>query len=180
MKKLLGMMALTLAIMLPYVTKADTIKINPLNCTNFDAEGYSTCLVTYDIDSENGVGSLDVTLTEKGGATISSIDAVEGSSWTFTKSQKEHVWTVNLTGPDVSGVGDLFQFTYKNSGDKDCGVEVVLGNVSVSTPNTTNPDKPTDNKDTGSAVPFIALGTISVIAVAAYLATKNKTKMYKI
>ncbi len=180
MKKLLGMMALTLAVMFPYVTKADTVKINPLNCTEQDAEGYITCLVTYDIDSENGVGAIDVTLTEKGGATVTSIDTVEGSSWTFTKSQNGHVWTVNLTGPEVNGVGDLFQFTYKGSGEKDCGIEFRSGDTTISTPDITNPDKPTDNKDTGSAVPFIALGTISVIAVAAYLATKNKTKMYKI
>ena len=68
-------------------------------------------------------------------------------------------------------------FKYQNSGLEDCKVTIGIGNDNK---DVETEDTPTENVQTGSSLPYIALGTIALIAVGAYLKTKNKAKMYKI
>ena len=65
-------------------------------------------------------------------------------------------------------------------------VEVSIAGQNINTPTTStttvtkDTDTPTSNKDTGVSFPYIALGTIVLVAGGAYIATRNKSKMYKI
>lgn len=176
MKKLLGFMVMTLVALLPFTVNAAT-KLN-YNCGSQDANGNITCTISYVIDASEE--SLTVNLTEFGGADITSIVPANGSDWTISSSNELNgVWTIILTSPGVTGEGNLFTFTYHASGQDDCHITLALGNDQQNlTPVT--PDEPTDNKQTGATLPYIALGAVAVIATGAYLATRNKAKMYKI
>ncbi len=184
MKKILSLVGLFLICILPIAVNAETLEIprEKMRCSGEDANGYITCTIVYVITGDEGYDNLTVTLTEKGGATVTNISNAANSDWTVVDQSEDpstNVWTVKLTSPGVTGEGDLFKLTYKASGTKDCEIEVGIGDRHVSiTPD--EPDKPEENKDTGAALPFIALGSIALVAVGAYLATKNKTKMYKI
>ena len=130
-------------------------------------------------------GSTDIELTEKGGADITDIVAAADSEWEVSSKTEapEKTWTVLLApadAPSVSGEGDLFSFTYTVSGTSDCGITIKLGDVTVNTPVPSTPDQPTQNKPTGTTLPYIALGALVIIATSAYFATRNKSKMYKI
>ncbi len=179
MKKLFGLMVMSLIAFLPLSAKAAT-GIVP-NCSNQDENGNITCTVAYTITGTEAVDNLTVTLTERGGAEISSIFSASESEWTV-QSQNENsgVWTVQLTSFGVVGEGDLFSFTYKASGSTECEIGVALNNETATIKPATIPDQAADNKQTGATLPYIALGVIAVVAVGAYLATRNKAKMYKI
>ena len=179
MKKVLSLLSvMVMAILLvPMVPKAAT-GIVP-NCGNKDAQGNVTCTIVYNITSSSGLSNLTVTLTEEGGADITSIVDADDSEWSVGSKTEATagVWTVNLVSPGVSGEGNLFKFTYKASGSTDCKIRVALNNETATiTPN----DTPTDNKQTGATLPYIALGAVVILATGAYLATRNKAKMYKI
>ena len=182
MKKMFGFLMLSLVALLPLSTKAAT-SIVP-NCGQQDANGVITCTVAYNITDEEGVDSLTLTLTEQGGAEIVDVVDATGSEWNVSsKNEENNVWTVILASIGVTGEGNLFTFSYRPSGEEDCGVNIALNGQSVpitptETPST--PDTPTDNKQTGATLPYIALGAIVVLATGAYLATRNKAKMYKI
>ena len=185
MKKLFGFMVMSLVAVMPFTVKAATgIAVNSSQDCKKDDAGNITCTVHYNItDSEE---NLTVTLTEQGGATVTAINQATGSDWSLvgTPNEVNDVWTVVLASPGTSGEGDLFTFTYKASGTDDCRVVVALGETQVpvtpETPTPSKPDEPTDNKQTGATLPYIALGAVVVIATGAYLATRNKAKMYKI
>lgn len=207
MKKILSFMVMALVLLLPLTTKAD-VKIVKSSCTKQDANMEKTCTVKAEIDDEL-TNSLQVQVTEEGGAEISSIDSVSTSDWRVTnKSESGTVWTVDLglTGPGQTGEVELFTITYKVSGTKDCKIRIKLNNVETTIEPEPEKDVPkgkcTYNKSenkyyidgvevtesqykeqcpkTGSTLPYIALGAMVVLAAAAYVATKNKTKMYKI
>ena len=185
MKKFLCFMVVGICSILPYVVNADT-GVNVTCDSDFDANGRKTCTVGYVIDQSTPQSSLSVTLTEHGGATIQDVRFVSDPNSDFSMGNPEEsngVWTISFTAPNtVSGEASLLQFTYQNSGMEDCKVRVSIGNDSKDTtpPADTTPDTPTENVQTGSTLPFIALGAIAIIAVGAYVVTKNKTKMYKI
>lgn len=175
MKKILSIIAMALIMVLPYSVNADT-KID-YSCGSKNAEGIRTCTIGYEITEVES--NLTVTLTEGGGATITDISAKAGEDWTIAdKREVNGVWTVDLTAAGVTGEGDLFVFSYQDSGTADCKVTIALGDKKVEI--TENEDKPTDNKDTGIEMPYVAVGAITLIAVGTYLVTKNKAKMYKI
>ncbi len=183
MKKMFGFLMLSLVALLPLSTKAAT-SIVP-NCGQQDANGVITCTVAYNITDEEGVDSLTLTLTEKGGAEVVDVVDATGSEWNVSsKNEDNGVWTVILASIGVTGEGNLFTFSYRPSGEADCGVNIALNGQNVpitpTTPETSDPDTPTDNKQTGATLPYIALGTIAVLATGVYLATRNKAKMYKI
>ncbi len=185
MKKIFGLMMLSLVALLPLSTRA-AVKITP-NCGQADASGVITCTVAYNITDEEGVESISLTLTEKGGAEVVDVVDATGSEWSVSsKNEDNNVWTVILASIGVTGEGNLFTFSYRPSGTEDCEVAITLDGQQVPvTPPTTpetpsDPDTPTDNKQTGATLPYIALGAIAVIATGAYLATRNKAKMYKI
>ena len=184
MKKILGLMLLTLVVFLPMNAKA-AVSIKP-NCGQQDANGVITCTVTYTITEETGLESMNVTLTEKGGAEVVDVVDATGSEWNVSsKNEDNGVWTIILASVGVTGEGDLFTFSYRPSGEEDCEVQIGYNGQNVPvTPPTETPetpsDTPTDNKQTGATLPYVALGVIAVVATGAYLATRNKSKMYRI
>jgi len=174
-KKVFSFLVMSLIALLPFNVDAAT-KISP-NCGDKDADGNVTCTIGYNI-TDDIVDTLTVTLTEEAGAEVISVDNASSSDWTVSSpSESGNVWTVILASPGVSGEGDLFTFKYTPSGQTDCKVRVALGEQVVEV---IPDDTTTENKDTGATLPFIALSFVAVIAVGAYLATKNKAKMYKI
>ena len=181
MKKFLSFMVMSLFAVLPFsVNAASEITYN---CGDFDAEGVRTCTVGYLIDASTPQDSVTVQLTEHGGAEIISVDGVSNSEFSIsTQNAVDNVWSIVLVSPDaVSGEYSLLSFKYRQSGTAECKVTVGIGNDNkdVET-NDTPTDTPTDNVQTGSTLPYIALGAIALIAVGAYVTTKNKSKMYKI
>lgn len=176
MKKVLSLMIISLVAILPFVVKADT-EIG-YSCGEADANGIISCTMNYKITGDL-VEQMTVTLTEQGGAEIQEVTAAIDSQWMLTPaSESNGVWTVILASPGVADEGDLFAFSYKVSGEKDCKILVSLNGVEKAT--IAPADEPTENKDTGSTLPYIALGSIALIAAGAYVATRNKSKVYKI
>ena len=178
MKRFLSLALVSLLFVLPMGVKADT-KILP-SCSTTDSEGVKTCIISGKFDSPQE--SIQVTLTEEGGADITSIANAENSEYlvgTTTESGSSHTFTVThdstTLGPAGNGEYSLFSFSYKVSGEDNCKVVINVDDIKAETPTPTS----TSNKQTGSSVPYIALGTMVVLAGGAYLLTKNKTKMFK-
>ena len=182
MKKFIAFMVMAVMFMLPLSVHAATAI--SYKCGDKDSNDNITCTVTYKIDESED--NLTVTLTEFGGAEVTSVAGASGSDWTISSSNEVNgVWTVILASPGSSGDGDLFTFTYHASGEADCKIQLALGetktDITPETPTTpTTPDKPEENKQTGATLPYIALGAVVLIATGAYLATRNKAKMYRL
>lgn len=176
MKRFLSLFAVGIMAVLPMVVKAaDDVELS-YNCTDFDSNGIRTCTVS----SKFGVAtdSAVVTLTEHGGADVTEITA--SSDWTIVSRPEVngvHTITLSYNEPSAAGEYTLFTFKYKESGTDDCEIVLGLGNNNVTIP---TPNTPTENKQTGSTVPYIALGTMAILAAGAYMVTKNKTKMFNI
>ena len=168
MKKYLSLLVMGLLVVLPFSVKAETTF--DVTCGNVDSNGYKTCTVTAATEETE----LTVKLTEEGGADITDI---QDRDWSVSsRNESDNVWTVVLSGMD-GGEINLFNFTYKVSGQANCKVVLSSGTKSVPT---VDEDKPTPQKQTGSSLPYIALGTIALLAGGAYVATKNKAKMYRL
>ena len=173
MKKYLSFLVMGLIAVLPFGVKA-AAKIG-VSCEAVDSNGYKTCVLAAEITNED---SLVVTLTEKGGANITNVKSVN-DDWTITdQDEVDGVWTIKLTGLGSEGEVDLFSFTYLVSGEKDCEIVASFGSQKVSTES--NTDTTTPQKQTGSSLPYVALGAMALIAGGAYVATKNKAKMYRL
>ena len=175
MKKVLGFLIMAVVAMLPFAVDAATSIGH--SCAK-DENGIYNCTITYNMTTAET--DVVVTLTEIGGAEVISIDSTMDSDWTVSKSKSNNVWTVNLSSPGVSGEGNLFSFSYKPSGTEECAVHISLGDKKIELIPEVPEDTPTENKDTGSTLPYIALATIALAAAGAYVATKNKSKVYKI
>lgn len=172
MKKIWGL--LVVGLLVPMGVSALKVE-DPVKCTAVDTDGYKTC--TLNIDTEDtSYEEFEATITANGGAEIVSINGVS-DEWTVTSSSSNGVYTVKATSIGVKGEYSLFSVKYKVSGEENCNITITLNNNTVSTPKT---DTPTESKQTGSTIPYIALGTMLVLASGAYLLTKNKAKMFNI
>lgn len=172
MKRFISLVVMSLVALLPFGVDAAT-NIAP-SCSAADENGVITCTISYKITDQAGVDNLSVTLTENGGAEIVSINDAEKSDWSVSSKDKvDGVWTILLVSPGVDGEGSLFTFQYQASGKDDCKVVLSLNNETVNI----TPEK---NPETGATLPYIALGIIALGATGAYIATKNKGKMYRI
>ena len=176
MKRYLGIMVMALVILMPRVDA----KITDLSykCGDKDTDGNITCTVSGKFDTSTD--TLKVTLTEQGGAkVIQSSIASADVDWSIDQSSlptsTNGVWTINLTSIGVSGEATLFKFSYTPSGTENC--RVLIGADDLTKPVT--PVTPSNPK-TGSSLPYIALASITVLAGGAYIATKNKSKMYRL
>lgn len=176
MKKFLGLMVAVVGL-LPFVVSADSLSHH---CT----ENGNTTNCTVAVKLDTPASELTVTLTEEGGADVTSI--VESSDdWDLSKSENNGVHTIVLYSSTLEnlleGEYDLFNFSFTSSGEEDCQVSLNFDGKSVTiTPEEPTTDEPTDNKETGATLPYIALGVIALGAAGAYIVTKNKSKMYRI
>lgn len=178
MKKVLGIMAMAIMLVLPLSVKAEEV-INH-KCGTADSNGFVTCTLTYNISDTNGWDEMTINLFEYGGATVTNITNAADSEWQIegTPTHNGTTWEIVLSGPSVKGQGNILTFTYKVSGTADCKITYGLKD-NEQTPIV--PDKPTpETPQTGATLPYIALGAIVVIATGAYIATRNKSKMYRI
>ena len=183
MKKILSFLVLGFLAVAPFTVSAASSIVTPIACTPADESGSRTCTVEYMIDEATPQDSVTVKLTEYGGANITAINDVTGSEFMVgNKDEVDGVHTVGVVSlQKITGTVALFTFTYVESGTTDCKVKVSIGDDNKEVTSPTNPtDTPTDNVETGSSLPYIALGAIALIAVIGYVATKNKTKMYRI
>lgn len=179
MKKFLSFMVMSLVAILPFTVDAAT-SISHV-CGNADENGVRTCTIVGNITNAEGEDGLTVTLTEAGGAEITEIANATDTDWALAIDPVEEngVWTVSLVSPGVMGEYNLFTFKYKASGETDCKVTVSLENQTTEITPNPNPENP-DSPETGSSLPYIALAVIALGAAGAYVATKNKEKMYRI
>lgn len=176
MKRFLGLMV-AIVLFLPFVVSAKDELV--YSCTK-DGETH-VCNVS--VKLESGASTLTLTLTEEGGAEITSIVSAS-NEWTLSTKEDNGVHTVNLATNDLEprgGEQDLIKVTYVESGTEDCKIKLALKDASV----TIEPNEPTDtpnteNPKTGLTMPYIALGIIALGAVGLYIGTKNKSKMYRI
>ena len=176
MRKILSFVVMCFGLVLPLTVNAAS-EIT-YSCGDFDENGVRTCKVSYVIDESTPQNSITVNLTEHGGATITSIEDIEGAEFYMPTEavQGDGMWTATLQTLDaVYGEFDLLTFKYQKSGTEDCKVTISIGDTNKEV------DEPMpESPETGSTLPYIALGAIALIAVGAYLKTKNKAKMYRI
>ena len=175
MKKILGFVVTSLLAVLPFAVDAAT-SIDA-DCGDVDEAGNILCSVNYKITETEIADYLNVTITEEGGAQIVDISGISGSDWSLSTSENGNVWSVFLTSPGVAGEGQLFTFAYTPSGEEDCLVSIDLDGKKIEI---IPDDTPTEEVETGSTLPYIALGILALGSVGAYVATKNKSKMYRI
>jgi hypothetical protein len=207
MKKILSFMVMAIVMVLPLTVKADVnLDDKKWKCSEANANNEVTCVINATFDDGN-LESLTLKLNEYGGAEILKIESVATSDWTVQNQvDKGTYWdvTVSLNGPGQAGEFDLFSVTYKASGLDDCKIGVELNGIEIKTPEPkeTPRGKCVEDKvnkkyyiddvevtesqykeqctPTGATLPYLALGAMVVLAAAAYVTTKNKTKMYKI
>ena len=210
MKKLLWMMALMVAMLvLPLgVRAADDLVFNCTSTDsdgmktckvsyNITGDGIDEAEIT--VEEEGGADIQEITAASDDGWEING-----------TPSESSGKWTVSMTNIDKqSGERAFINIKYKVSGQDDCGIKVtLLGSTKTETEKETTPEKKTPSgkcvydkeaqkyyingeevtqeeyknacPPTGPSLPYIALATIALIAVGAYVATLNKTKIFKI
>ena len=186
MKKNLGLMVMVLVALfiMPLSVNASIKLGDNADCTVNDK--LHTCSFKITIDNDN-VTEKTITLTPAGGAVINSATIRDDASldWEIKNIDKAtvngvEVWNVTVKTADNKAKtkwdGKIFDYTYTESGTKDCAVTYSIG----SAPATPTPQTPEKNPQTGSTLPYIALGAIVLVATAAYVTTRNKSKMYKI
>lgn len=179
MKKFLGIMVIAVMFMLPITVNAKVVSAQE-NCTDISGVQTAKCIPSAQVEGETEfqvvITPTNVTIDE---ASIEAVDIdwdvtskVRNSDGTYTVTVK------STTGSALTGTYSLFSVSYtKDANATDCHVKFTFPSGSTPAP---TPDTPTENKQTGSTLPFIALGSLVVLAGAAYIVTKNQTKMYKI
>lgn len=192
MKKYLRIMLMAF-LLLPLCVSA-AAKINDPVCTDTDPDDNKTCTVTATVNSDDP--KLTVTLTEQGGASVES-SSIIGVDWDVKNVNKTgDVYTVQLeltSEPEAAGTYTLFKYTYKVSGTPECKVTVSLGKSAptgkcqmtkdgyfINGEEVTEEVYKAECPTTGATLPYVAVATIAILAAGAFVATKNKAKMYKI
>lgn len=177
MKKFLGLMVTFFAVLPLTVGAATGISFGEDCSKEANDQGYKTCTVSYVLEEANAKTSLEAYLTEKGDAKIINIESVNGAEFGLAASptkDENGVYRVQLSSLDpVSGELDLFKITYQVVKETDT-IEVKVDNYNATINSVIN------NEQTGSTLPYIALGALALIATAVYVSTKNKSKMFKI
>lgn len=177
MKKVIYLVGLFVLLVLPLNVLAAELKQSGIVCKDGTASGTKVCTVSLDTGNE-ALSTMEFTITPKGGAELLDVTQKLGTEWTLNDdhgtTSRKLVFTNDLDSQ--SGEMTVFEFTYKVSGSEDCEVNISFAGKTV----TTTPDTPTPQKQTGSTLPFVALGSILALAGLAYVSTKNKAKMFKI
>ena len=175
MKKFLGLMVMVV-LLIPITVGA---KVNSFNENCSDAANVQTvrCEPSAQIEGEK---SIKVTIIPTNvSIDVNSIESVD-IDWDVTNPVKNAdgsvtVTVTSTTDAALTGTYNLFAMKYtKDDGATDCHVKFKVASEDVATPVV---DTPTENKKTGSTLPYIALGSLVVLAGAAYIVTKNQTKI---
>ncbi len=179
MKKNLGMLLMFVIclVLLPLSVKAIGVNPTPV-CSQSGTQ--KTC--SFDVIVDSSTTEASFTLTPEGGAVINSVARSDNAAldWDVTYTQSNGVWTVTIkasNGAISSWNQPVFTYTYTESGQADCNIDYHPV-APQTTP--TQPEPTPENPQTGSTLPYIALGAIVLVATGAYLTTRNKSKMYKI
>jgi len=176
-KRILSFVVLSFAILLPIAVSA--AEEPTYKCTEADENNLITCVANWDFNGAENASSANVKLTEHGGAELQAVTDADNTDWSVNEL-KEDDWTFVIESPGLEGAHDLFKFSYVASGQTGCKIGVNIAGTSSSVAPDNNKDDKAPQKDTGATLPYIALGSIALIAVGAYLATKGKSKLYKI
>lgn len=182
MKKIFSFLAIAMAVIMPMSTNAATNEIvlengvipcvqDALDSTKFN------CTVTLNTTGGSET-SVAINITEHNASVdTSSIEA--GKVWNVDTTAYPNLTFTSATETGNTGSNVLFTFSYtKATNGEDCYVTV--NGKSTKNVVTKDTDTPVENEQTGVTLPYIFLGAALLIAGYAFVATKNKSKMYKI
>ena len=181
MKKNLGIMVMfIIALFVPMVVHATTQLVSPPSCTVNGKQHNCTFDV---VISDDSVTEKTISFTPVNGAVVDNVTLEPSATleWEIKGIEKVTkdgavIWNVtikHINGAASTWDGRILNYTYTESDTAGCEVSYNLQTATPNTPAQSNPK-------TGSTLPYIALGAIVVMAAGAYLATRNKSKMYKI
>lgn len=179
MKKIFSFLAIALLVMIPMSTNAATNEIvlenGVIPCKETLNENEYQCAVKMRVTG-GSTESITVNITTHN-ATLNSDSIEAASGWNADISAYP---TVTFTKTDGgTGEFELFTFVYtKATNGEDC--YVTIDGKSTKSVVTKDTDTPVENEQTGVTLPYIFLGAALLIAGYAFVATKNKSKMFKI
>ncbi len=185
MKKFLGFMALTMAMLvLPVVAKADTnFAVDcEKSCPTENGKCISACKITASGNTSN-ITSISVNIDFVADKGIVLKDFKVGDGWTKLSPTDE---TINVGSDKVqlsfvsSGVTssnfEIASFNMElDDASVNCNAEVEINNVK-----TEIKDEKPSNPSTGAALPIAIIGCGAIGVGLIYTATKKNKKMYKI
>ncbi len=174
MKKILGMIALLVVCVIPMTVKA--AQSTKLVCGAKETSGDVTTMDCHiELTSDAAVTSLEGSLTLTNVAlTSAGVSAEEG--WSSTGSGT----TISLiaTGTATSYTNaKIASFTVTVDTSKSNCKVVFTPTAGTTCTDCTYED---DNPKTGSAVPYIVIGSLAILAGAVYVTTRKNTKLFKI
>ena len=114
-------------------------------------------------------------------ATVNQESITAAGDWTVDATAYP---TLKFTSLGATGTYTLFTFDYTGKTDDptaECKVTIKRGaDTATHTDDKTEDTTPSENKQTGITLPYIILGGAAILAIAVYVGTRNKEKMYKI
>lgn len=179
MKKFISYLLIGAMLMIPFTASAAIKSDNKSTCLNkqTDSDGNITCTFAANI-TDTVPDKIEASLTTEGGAEVLSVVSAN-DNWNVKAEKADGTWNLVITkaNPDTpTGEQNLYTYKYKPSGETNCKVHNSIDGQSFDTV----PDEPTEPVKTGLPIPYVAVAGLAVIAGFAYMATKNKAKMYKI
>lgn len=182
MKKIFSFLAIAMLVMLPMTTNAATNEIvlenGVIPCVqdSLDSSKYN-CTVSLNTTGGNET-SVAINITEYN-ATVDKNSIEAGEAWNVDTTAYPQLTFTSSTANGNTGTNVLFTFSYtKSTNGEDC--YVTINGKSTSKTVTKDTDTPVENEQTGVTLPYIFLGAALLIAGYAFVATKNKSKMFKI
>ncbi len=182
-------MLVLLMIVLPIAVNAESIELGSQAVCQTSGNQKTGCHFNVYITNPSNTEYTFV-FTPAGGATINAsdinLDSGAELDWEIANRQTLASGAIEVTVRSADGSpkewnDNLFNYSYTDSGTIDCKVSYSLKSADTTPTTPDEPEKePEKNPQTGSTLPYIALGAIVLVATGAYLATKNKSKMYKL
>lgn len=181
MKKIFSFLAIAMLVMLPMTTNAagKIVQENgQIPCTPDPLDSTKmNCTVSLEVTGENEK-SVTIDITEHN-ATVDTNSIEAGEAWNVDTTAYPQLTFTSSTANGNTGTNVLFTFSYtKSTNGEDC--YVTINGKSTSKTVTKDTDTPVENEQTGVTLPYIFLGAALLIAGYAFVATKNKSKMFKI
>lgn len=180
MKKIFSFLAIAMLVMLPMTTNAagKIVQENgQIPCTPDPLDSTKmNCTVSLEVTGENEK-SVTIDITEHN-ATVDTNSIEAGPTWNVDNSTYPKLVFTSTDEAGNAGTTVLFTFTYtKATNGEECYVSINGSRTETTSKDT---DTPVENEQTGVTLPYIFLGAALLIAGYAFVATKNKSKMFKI